>query len=110
MICDRCGAEIASDATACANCQQEQGVGWACPSCGVRVPENFDVCWSCQTSRTGEASVVEPESRELPCLRCRSRMQYASAVDRYVAYACGSCGHVELFLPDVGNDRRPPVG
>lgn len=25
---------------------------WACPSCGAKVPQDFDVCWSCQTERS----------------------------------------------------------
>ena len=28
---------------------------WTCPACAATVEETFDVCWSCGTSRDGEA-------------------------------------------------------
>jgi hypothetical protein len=28
---------------------------WSCPSCGAKVDNSFEVCWSCGTSRDGEA-------------------------------------------------------
>jgi hypothetical protein len=27
---------------------------WTCPKCGSKVDQNFEVCWSCGTSRDGE--------------------------------------------------------
>ena len=30
------------------------GPGWNCPNCGVRVPGNFDVCWKCLGTQSGE--------------------------------------------------------
>ena len=31
--------------------QKSKVLEWLCPSCGEKVPNNFDVCWNCQNEK-----------------------------------------------------------
>jgi hypothetical protein len=50
---------------------------WKCSNCGERVEDDFEVCWSCGTTRDGvrdphffdhDAAVAAPENQPLPRL------------------------------------------
>lgn len=82
--------------------------------------------------RAPDAPPPPPERpASLPCLRCASPMPYRGAVRlhegrnlapfllgdagellvdavHFDVYGCGECGHVELFLPGLARDARPP--
>lgn len=91
---------------------------WICGHCGAEIEsDEWDTCWNCTWSRTGEppASLDQAPAQPPPlgCLRCQTPLQsigskhfhergFVLVPDLFDLYACPRCGHVELFLSQVG--------
>ncbi len=102
---------------------------WNCPKCGESSEDSFDACWKCGIGRDGTApSAAAPSTeavpdlaaqREVDCLRCRCRLQYAGTKrfheganwgllgtlgelfvtqESFDLYRCPKCGKVEFFV------------
>ena len=115
-------------------------MAWTCAKCGADVDDELGLCWQCGTGRDGApapqgwpgeaADPCDPETRELACLRCGTRMAYAGrrrfhdsslmsdvllgdffinreALDLFV---CGACRKVELFAVQAAETREPWTG
>ena len=100
---------------------------WLCANCGEMAEDTFDVCWKCGTVKGGLPEA--PPARSLQCLRCACDLDFAGRKrfqegtnwgllgevgelfvrrERFNVYVCPRCGHVELFVDGIGEERRPP--
>src|SRR5579872_3626786 len=41
----------------------EEGPGWQCHSCGEPVPDNFGICWNCETERPVNPAAPTPDAK-----------------------------------------------
>lgn len=103
---------------------------WNCPNCNQPLDDQFEACWNCGATKSGERDEdFEPVeevpariARDLTCLRCNQELAFLgeksfheglnwgalgelgelfTARQNLDVYACLACGHVELFLPGV---------
>ena len=75
---------------------------WACPKCREKVEPNFDVCWSCGTSRTG---VEDPDFGEEADTAQEPAPEPGEAVNtgriRTIEHGpCRACGSTRI-IPNV---------
>lgn len=94
---------------------------WICQHCRAEIEsDDWDTCWNCQWSRTGEPPAPDappPESEPLDCLRCQNPLQsmgskqfhqrgFILVPDQFDLFVCPRCGHVEFFLSEVSAGLR----
>lgn len=96
-----------SDADEPASESDFDGADWRCSSCGEVVPGNFDVCWKCLTTRSGERTadvpIPAPEIDEVGDEASPAASREEVNVDtraRIRRPRCESCGSPEI-VPDV---------
>lgn len=108
---------------------------WKCPSCSESHGDDFDSCWKCGTSRSGQADVgfkhakdVSPADgsletqfkRRFRCVRCGSKDALVKRLatsgtgltrllnvqnNRFLSVSCQKCALVEMFDLDVLEGR-----
>ena len=106
---------------------------WTCAKCGEKHEDQFNSCWKCNVTRSGEAVGTAPEVEErnpMNCIRCATKLDYVGTkrfhegarwgvlgdlgelfVNResFDVFVCPRCGRVEFFIEGIGEEFRPPV-
>jgi len=100
---------------------------WTCSKCGEKHEDQYDSCWKCRHSRTGEPPPPPPPPPPpLKCLRCSTDLDWVGTkrfhegtaeapplfphVESYDVFVCPRCGRAEFFAEGVGEEFRPTVG
>ena len=86
---------------------------WNCGKCGEEVEDTLDLCWNCQASRSGRASlgstaerivdhaatVANRKFKPMNCLRCNQRIEYIGAKEFHEGANWGVLGDLaEVFV------------
>lgn len=87
---------------------------WNCPKCGEEVEEILEVCWNCQTSRSGRSSEfqtvpgpltedpdisrVNRKFKPMKCARCPAILRYVGEKSFHVGPQLGALGDFAELL------------
>ena len=106
---------------------------WTCSQCGEKHEDQFNACWKCNHTRSGEpvTTTAEKEKRDpLHCVRCSTNLDYVGSKrfhegtrwgvlgdlgelfinrESFDVFVCPRCGRVEFFVEGIGEEFRPPV-
>jgi len=83
---------------------------WNCMKCGEEVEDNFEICWSCSTSRDGtRADAFDPEAEGIISRREFEAQRQARIDERLVQIAAFSLPQEAHFLKLVLEEQGIPA-
>lgn len=95
---------------------------WVCRRCDEEVEDQYGTCWKCGAPRN------LPQPAPIKCLRCEFPLVFMGKKDfhegprvgvlgdfaeffvnkePFHVYVCMKCGHVEMFVANIGAENRP---